>query len=92
MSASDKQTLVDVAGVVSALSNGPFVATVESAPTITIPPGAKAITLTGNSDVQVVLGGIPFETYIFYRASGPPITVLGSPLPPQGSLIFLRTP
>jgi hypothetical protein len=92
MSSSDKQTLVDVAGVISALADGPTVATIESAPTITIPKDVKVIILSGNSDVQVVLGGNTFETYVFYRASGPPITVLGSTLPPQGSLIFLRTP
>jgi hypothetical protein len=92
MSSSDKQALQDVEGVVSVLSSGPLVAAVESAPTITIPPGAKVITLTGNSDVQVILGGVVFEQYIFFRESGPSINVLGSALPSQGTLIFLRTP
>jgi hypothetical protein len=92
MSSSDKQTLDDVVGAVSVLTNDPVVVSVESRQTITIPTGAKVVSLTGDSDVGVVLGGVPFETYIFYRESGPPITVLGSVLPPQGSLIFLRTP
>jgi hypothetical protein len=92
MSAADKQALDNANALLNAIVDGPTVAVVEATPTITIPAGADVITVVGNSDIQVVLGGVEFKKYVFYRADGPPINVLGSPLPPQGALVFLRTP
>lgn len=79
MSASDKQSLEDLIYEMSQLLTPPAV-TIASGSTITVPTGAKFVTLTGTTSVTAVNGLVNNRSVLFYYPVGAGLTFLGHPI------------